>query len=326
MNFVFNRYKTGIIFFTVAFFAGLWAEGSSQVATLTHIDGKVEIFSHPSKTLNGAKGPKPRAFFENEYFSVREAKVGDRVDKGNILRTMPEAKAKVIYDNGDHMSVGPGSAYRIFWKGNQSPEMSVMYGRIRGIVSKKGPRNRLRIRTKSATMGVRGTDFHISDRGARGGTKVSVLRGSVALHHQGKTSKPLTIQKGYSAEVAPSVVLKSKKDEGPKTVTLRKTTKKELLSVHRDSKIVSQPPASGADLVKKFEQKATDIILADIKEDDPKHFEKLKANPSLSHDMLNTLTLKKLFVKAPEKPSKPFLHDLEKVDEDAYDKYFDDLQ
>ena len=87
---------------------------------------------------------------------------------------------KIVYKNGDQFNIGEGTSFEIKWKSNKSPPTgNLLYGSIRGIISKKGSRSGLIIKSKSAVMGVRGTDFNFTQRGTSGKSAISVIRGKV---------------------------------------------------------------------------------------------------------------------------------------------------
>ncbi len=230
------RTKAVVILLSHSLLSVSGAIASEQAGTITQLEGKVMLFTNPAKTP-GSGGAKEgaRALFEGQYYLVRDAKLGDRVEQGNILRTPPAAKARVVFENGDQYNVGPGTAYKVSWKsdsqdpGAASPEVNLMYGKLRGIVAKGGPRSKLQVRTASATMGVRGTDFFIASQDEDKGTEVSIIRGAVEVKPELPTelkqearkagldkeiekkivAKPVLVKEGMSAEVsapAPKVV------------------------------------------------------------------------------------------------------------------------
>ncbi len=181
------------------------AQAGPQVGTITSIQGIVKLFHSPGEEM---EGPPPHVLFENEYFSVRDVKVGDRLENKNILRVSPGSSAKVIYDNGDMITVGSSTAYRINWKKDDvkaETTINMMYGKIRGVVAKGGPRSRLKVKTASATMGVRGTEFFVADGGPEKGTEISILRGSVDVKvgNDEAKSKPVEVKAGQYAEIPP---------------------------------------------------------------------------------------------------------------------------
>jgi len=66
-----------ILFFTLNFF---WIPepvyASDQVGTLTQVQGRVQLFTHPTKTLSAQSAQtagknQEQALFENEYYWVR---------------------------------------------------------------------------------------------------------------------------------------------------------------------------------------------------------------------------------------------------------------
>src|SRR5688572_3156305 len=83
-----------------------------HVPTITRLNGKVELLSNPSDKVIGTD---PHAKFDGKYYSFRSARVGDRVGNGDILRVSsePEARARMIFNNGDHVDVASGTAYRL---------------------------------------------------------------------------------------------------------------------------------------------------------------------------------------------------------------------
>lgn len=69
------------------------------------------------------------------------------------MRNAPKAQAQVIFENGDQIYVGPSTSYRVFWndpvnaKANSGQTyMRLLYGKVRNVVSKVGPRNTIAIR------------------------------------------------------------------------------------------------------------------------------------------------------------------------------------
>lgn len=316
---------------------------SDDVASVTQVSGDVRIFSHPGQTV---QGPAPHAKFEGEFFSVRFAEVGDKVEAGNIIRVGITGKARLVYANGDQINVGSGSAYRV-QKLSGPPTLKLMYGKIRGVISKKGPRRRLRVRTHSATMGVRGTDFFISDQGPRGGTEVSVLRGQVQVEPEVRTEKKVVVNKGFSAAVAPKeeqkkvVQRNAEKKEAEKkagkvlpqlekkVVELRQTNKVDLAVVHRASTIAQEEERQEKvdektqKKIADLEKKAVEMTLTDIRETDQKLFAKISQKPVQAVSEINSAVVREVFEKAPSPdPSRPFKGDLEDLEDDAYRRYF----
>lgn len=314
------------------------ARASEQVGTFTQVDGEVKLFTHPSKDLQKSGGT--HALYEGEYYLVEDAKVGNRVEQGNIVRTAPGAKARVVFENGDQINVGPATAMRIFWNKdarNATTRMDLAYGKVRGIVEKGGPRSHLQIRTRTATMGVRGTDFFIADGGTDGGTEVSIMRGAVEVTPKVENAKPVEVKQGMSADIPPVPQPKAesaaKKEEAGKpapvqaAVELRQTTQEELQGIQRSSTIAKKPgeqPQAAAPEVAKLEKKAVETTLKDIKVYDPKLYAQLESRKPASTDEINTSVVQTLIKEAPKAPEahKPHKSEVDNLDQGAYEKYF----
>lgn len=325
------------------------ASGSEQVGIIAQSEGKVELFKpttdQPAKDGDGV----PFVKFDGKlYRYFGEAKIGDRVENGSLLRTRPGAKARVLFDNGDHYSVGSATAYRVSWNGKaKGSQVDLMYGKLRGVVDKGGPRNRLTIRTKAATMGVRGTDFFIYDGGKDKGTEVVVLRGAVqvkpvAASANGEAPKPIEVKSGYSAAVAPTKTEEAKDVKAPASTAstpapaaateLRKTSQEELAGIQMVSSIQQmrkedlQSPSEKetAAKIETLEKKAAQVILKDIQHEDPTLYAQLKDQPVSSPDELNRATVQKLLKDAPSVPErrKPFQSEIDELEGAAYEKYF----
>jgi hypothetical protein len=335
-----------------------------KVGTLTQSEGTVQIFSAPSKTLPEKKEGRARALFEGQYYLVSDARVGDRVENGNVLRTAPGAKARVVFDNGDQFQVGPGTAYRVSWTAPAKEEartrVELMYGKFRGVVVKEGPRKRMFLRSKSAVMGVRGTDFFVSENPASGETELSVLRGAIDVSpvlpsetDQAAVGREVEVKAGMTATVTPVSVAKSsasvepsptpdaaatgtkeiaygkgapvEKPEGLPKVDLHRLSKVDLRDIDRAAVVAAPKPADVPPKVAALEKKALEATLEDIRKSDPAHFAKIRPGSAKSVDDLHHGAVENLMADAPAKSArkrrKPVLQELEE-EQDAYKKYF----
>jgi hypothetical protein len=71
--------------------------------------------------------------------------------------------------------------------------IDLLYGTLRGIILKDGPRSGTQVRSRTIAMGVRGTDFQIGANDTNGYAKVTVLRGSVIVRPTtGTATNPIT--------------------------------------------------------------------------------------------------------------------------------------
>jgi hypothetical protein len=185
-----------------------------------------------------------------------------------------------------------------------------MYGSIRGIVNKKGPRSGMKVKTRHAVMGIRGTDFHIGQAGSAGKSSVSVLRGKVAVADIFKPKKAIEVLQGFSAELKKEVKTKtskkSKLKETASTMELSKTTKNELTSIQSDSAIVTSKDDEKVSLkvqkeLVKLEKKAVENTLSDIKDYDPELYKSLKKRKISNVDEINNAVVAQVEESAPEK-------------------------
>ena len=296
------------------------------------------MFTHPSKTLQ--KGEGTHALYEGEYYLVETVAVGQPLEQGNIVRTAPGGKARVIFANGDQLNVGPATAMRIFWDKDardSKTRIDLAYGKVRGIVEKGGPRSKLQIRTRTATMGVRGTDFFIADGGVDGGTEVSIMRGAVEVTPKAKDSKPVEVKQGFSAEVvapkppsSPEATASSPSASAAPAapaVELRKTTQEELQGIQRSSTIVKkegEAPKEAPAAVAQLEKKAVETALKDIKTYDPQLYAQLESKKPASTDEINGAVVQERIKEAPHAPAqhKPYKSEVDDLDQGAYEKYF----
>ena len=287
---------------------------------------------------------------------MNEAHPGDRVEQGNIVRTSPGSKARVLYDNGDQLTLSGGSAYRVKWSKDGSgadakPDLNLMYGKVRAMVAKGGPRSKLTVRTRSATMGVRGTDFFVADGGAgpNAGTEISVIRGEVAVQGPEQKAKSIPVKAGFSAEVPPPAPIAPKAEkavekkgsgvEAPAqipepVIALRQTTQQALSAIQKSSEV----KVAIADEVKKddklavqlatLEKKAVEATMTDIKKEDPKLFAQLQANPTMSAVEIQGRAVEVIKKEAPMAPArgKPSRSELENLENGVYEQYFKSVE
>jgi hypothetical protein len=305
---------------------------ANHVGIIVKKQGKAELLTNPSSKVVG-KGP--HVLFEGKYYTLKKVRLGLKVGNGSVVKTGKGAKLKIVYKNGDQFNIGEGTAYRVAWtkkkvKGkSDASTVSLMYGSIRGIVNKKGPRSGMKVKTRHAVMGVRGTDFHIGQAGSAGKSSVSVLRGKVAVVL--KPKKAIEVSQGFSAELKKEVKNKtSKKSNSRKaasTMELSKTTKNELTSIQSDSKIVTSKTDEKVSLkvqkeLVKLEKKAVENTLSDIKDYDPALYKSLKDKKITNIDEINNVVVAKVEETAPEKRVKVNIDDLD-LGANVYDKYFD---
>lgn len=300
---------------------------SNHVGMIVKKQGAVELLINPSKKADGAG----YVLFEKQFYKLKKVRLGTKVTNGSILRTGKGAKVKIVYKNGDQMNIDEGTAYQVMWsskkvKGKNPGVINLLYGSIRGVVNKKGPRNGVKIKTKQAVMGVRGTDFHVGQQGTSGKSTLTVLRGKVEMSDLKNKRKKVSVAQGFSAELKPSKTKKASKDNNAK-LQVSKTTKNALVKIQKVSSIkqsqkdLKQASKKLKNQIAKLEKTAVENTLSDIKEYDTKLYESLKNKNINDADKINTAVVGKIFKKAPVKKAKIDI-DEDELEEDAYEKYF----
>jgi hypothetical protein len=240
------------------------------------------------------------------------------VQNGDIVKTGGKSMVKIIYKNGDQLNIGQASWTKISWIKSRrtkktQPVINLIYGSIRGIISKEGPRNRLKIKSKSAVMGIRGTDFFINQDNFHGDLSVSVLRGQVTLAKKKTPKKVTKIAQGFTAELQ----IKSK-------IKIQKTSKVDLIVIQKRSKIVSKTVVKDPVIKKEIialEKAAMKTTLKDIKQYDKKLYAKIIKKKLKSVEDVNTVVVATAFKKAPAKKKKANMDDID-LNDDVYKKYF----
>ncbi len=333
---------------------------NDMVGTITQKRGSVEVFSNPSTQI---KGNPPHALYNGLYYSVQEAKVGMKIDQGNIIRTGKASIARIVFANGDQYIVGPGTEYSSSWKKEAKKTatlMNLVRGKVRAVISKGGPRSNLNIQTKTASMGVRGTDFYVTANGYKKST-VSVLRGEVSvkpkvtetkiIEKAGKKIEKIIVKEAPEIKVSKGFVAEVKEtpkeeislpDTGKKIVAktvekpmvnVRQTSKVELASIQKNTVIretqsekEQMQKTLSKEVIAKIEEldkKSVSATLTDIKHYDPALYNKLKEEKVDTVAAINTTVVKKIFETAPERPAKATEEDFEDIKVNAYEEYFD---
>lgn len=268
--------------------------------------------------------------YDGLYYTLKKIKPGTKVENGNIVRTGNKTKLKIVYRNGDLFNVGEGTSYKVSWKQKNSntkeedpSTISIIHGSLRGIISKKGPRSGMTLKSKNAVMGVRGTDFHIRQQGTSGFSSLTVIRGKVDVANIKTPNKILKVKQGFSAELA-----SNQRKKAPEKIELVKTSKQELVHIQKNSKIDREKMDNVVDknLIKEIEHLEKQCVkntLEDIKEYQPEVYKEIKDKKVDDIESVNTIVVAKAFEKAPVKKVKQSFDDIDmNLEENVYDKYF----
>ena len=272
---------------------------AEQQATLTQLTGQVSVLKFPHDKV---AGEGVHVLFKGKYFLYTLAKVGDQVGLGEVVQTKEHSKARLIFENGDQFNVGEMSSFvlaRPTKKENpKGPTLDLAFGRIRAIIDKEGPRNRLKIKTHAVTMGVRGTDFMVSDVGfTSGGAELQVFRGKVELKaptsSKNTASSTSLITRGEAASVT---LTENAKQSAPKIVE-KKLTQDDLEEAHQKLFVETATLSNSNEVtqIKALEAKAVESSLKDLKAENPEIFKKLDPSKIHSAQVVNAEVLASLF-------------------------------
>ena len=252
---------------------------------------------------------------------------------GTVIQTGKVSRVRLIFPNGDQFSVAANTYYQISKekKEDKAPLVKLFFGAIRSTIHKDGPRNGLKVKTKTVSMGVRGTDFYIATATSKKPTTVSILRGKVEVKtpHQ---KKPVVVKGGFTAEVP------STKGGQKKIVAPRKTSRKNIVEIQKKTRIKKNKSSTKKldpkvqKKIQALEKQAVKTTLSDIKTHDPKLYKKIvkKKPENLSIDHVQTMAAEDAYKAAPpidtnqETPKfKPSEEQLDVTEDEIYEKYFD---
>ena len=131
--------------------------------------------------------------FKKPKGSAKEspAKKDDLLAEGTVLVTKDRSFVKLLFVDNTQMNLGPNSSMQIEkYQSNEAGMIQLIDGKIRAKVQKdllskdkseRGTENKLLIRTKTAAMGVRGTDFQVTYSRANETTSLVTFESEVAM-------------------------------------------------------------------------------------------------------------------------------------------------
>ncbi len=320
---------------------------SASTATIVRLEGTAQVLTEPSAAAKS--GVAGQVMFDGKFYASKQARAGLKIGKGDVLQTGKDSKVRLIFPNGDAFTISPDTAYRMDWEDEKKPMVDLMFGKVRAVIRKGGPRQNLNVRANSAVMGVRGTDFFVRGHTPGGGSALHVLRGEVTVAPRSAPQQQVAVASGFSAEIPaaptpPTEIAKNDRTVAPSksvpvqpAIVLKRTTKSELIDIQQSSKVekVGAPAGGPGSLspesveLEALEKKAYESTVADIKETDPVLYQQVMKEtadkPLQDVDNLQTVTVRELFKESPvsSEDSKPLMEELEKVGEgQVYDKYF----
>tara|TARA_R110002072_G_scaffold64203_1_gene159089 strand:- start:65344 stop:67275 length:1932 start_codon:yes stop_codon:yes gene_type:complete len=179
----------------------------AQIVDVVKVRGSVYV-KKGSKKLKLKKGLKLRGPFD--VYSLKKSYA--------ILRTQ----------NQDRITIGPDSQIYIFQKSKQDPSLiSLIKGKLRAQVKKKSSNDhKLLIKTKSAALGVRGTDFILTYNDKNQITSNVTLSGEVDFYKESDSAILDSMKENFDSDSSQKNHFKDYKDINDKlsnnTVSIKK--------------------------------------------------------------------------------------------------------
>ncbi|MFN7685971.1 MAG: FecR domain-containing protein [Oligoflexia bacterium] len=165
------------------------AEPAPAAGHIVSVSGKVLIRTDSQKASKN-----------NSSAQIRTAKAGDQVWVGDVINTPSDGQIKILLKDRSILDLGSSSLFKInafsiptaasgnASKNERQVDSTIVYGSLRTAVTQKlEGRGSFKVRSPSATMGVRGTEFVVkSDIGATpqqasSSSQIVVLQGAVAV-------------------------------------------------------------------------------------------------------------------------------------------------
>lgn len=134
----------------------------------------------------------------------------DKIPAGETVSTEPRSFVKLLFKDNSQLNVGPESSVKIEPTQEGEPGLvNLVSGQIRSKVTKDPLKSdqaydRFRVKTKTAAMGVRGTDFQVIYNGENENTSVITYEGTVAVASPDGRD-PVFVQPGQFSGISPEV-------------------------------------------------------------------------------------------------------------------------
>ena len=119
----------------------------------------------------------------------KELQLKDEVPPGTTITTSPKSFVKLLFRDQTQMNIGPASTLKIeATRAGEASLVNLMAGQLRAKVTKDPlrdpsgqPKEKMVVKTRTAAMGIRGTDFNVSYNPNNGITALVTYEGNVAM-------------------------------------------------------------------------------------------------------------------------------------------------
>ncbi len=165
---------------------------------------------------------------------VKELKKGMWLSEGTVVKTSPKSFVKLLFIDKSQMNLGPESQMKITaFPKKEAGIITLMKGQLRSKVTKDymgiqgKDKSKLFIKTKTAAMGVRGTDFQVNFNPSNFSTALVTFEGAVAMAQLSDTMKNFRVSQRSLEKIVSSdqaVMVKRGQYSGASPKQLRATT------------------------------------------------------------------------------------------------------
>lgn len=236
--------------FTAIFTAqGTWAQEIAGKAV--SVSGKILIREAASPKAN-----------------PRDLRVGDTVQAGQVINSSSNGSAKILMTDKSIIDIGSSTLFKVdeylLKKGSdRKVSLSIDYGKVRTSVNQPvGEKGQYRFRTKTATMGVRGTEFIVqseianpSGAGAQAvKNEITVVSGTVSFTSpEVPRGQTMSLTTGSQLVVGSTNPADANKAEAPQ---VKQLSKQELQTAASDAKVTDKTFVQAVAIDKKSEGNA----------------------------------------------------------------------
>lgn len=165
---------------------------------------------------------------------AKQLKKGMWLSEGTIVKTSPKSFVKLLFVDKSQMNLGPKSQMKITaFPKKEAGIITLMKGQLRSKVTKdymgiqNKDKSKLFIKTKTAAMGVRGTDFQVNFNPGNLTTALVTFEGAVAMAQIADTMKNFRVNQRALERMVSSdqaVMVKRGQYSGASPKQLRATT------------------------------------------------------------------------------------------------------
>ena len=189
-----------------------------KLGKIVKIKGLVKVYRFPNPNFKEAEAESkkkkvPLVLYEKQYWQAYEVKKRVNLYDKDMIVTGDGQIIAII--NRKKVTVSPFSYFsvnRTKAEGGKSDAfLTLVAGKVRASIDKNKKNETVNLRTKSAVMGVRGTDLFISYSGNT--TEVATLEGLVDVtNHKGDKKSTVSLKQGQASKIRDPYTEKEKEN------------------------------------------------------------------------------------------------------------------